>query len=519
MHLIMKKILFSFLAVGSLLLSSCSMDSEPQGVQTDENAMSTFIDAQAARLGLYSGLRARTTGGYVYLTELQMDMFCGTLTNGNRNGQVATGSFGSSEGDITGVWANMYSAIGNVNFFLAKAQDLINSGILDEEQISDMNGYIGEAHFARAFYYLYLFDHYCQTYSEDKANRPALGLPLVTVYDPTSDRNTYKGRSTMAETFQLIDEDLRIAFDNLAAWEDAGNTAAVTQNSAFISTYTVEALQARAALLRGEGFYQTALDKAEDVISAGVWTLTSRAQYTAMWTNDQGTEIIFRPYVAAAGNNENGGISSTGTAWLSTNGQEADYIPLYVNCLSLYDQSADIRFSAFFKVSDLKLNGLTKQAYVFNKYPGNPVFNVTLQAIKNMPKPFRLSEMYLIKAEAAQALNDEATANDALYDLRRARINRYTREDYTGDELRDEIRLERTRELIGEGFRMSDLRRWNLGFQRNPSFPVMASAASLLRELDKNVSYQIGDHRYVWPIPNDEIETNPQIAGQQNPGY
>lgn len=151
--------------------------------------------------------------------------------------------------------------------------------------------------------------------------------------------------------------------------------------------------------------------------------------------------------------------------------------------------------------------------------PGNPVFDVTLQAIKNMPKILRLSEMYLIKAEAAQLSGQPEIANEALRDLRRARILGYNNPDYSGDELRDEIRLERTRELIGEGFRMSDLRRWGLGFKRNPNYPISSGMPALFRELDKNLSYSPGDHRLVWPIPQDEMETNPQIAGQQNPGY
>ena len=28
-----------------------------------------------------------------------------------------------------------------------------------------------------------------------------------------------------------------------------------------------------------------------------------------------------------------------------------------------------------------------------------------------------------------------------------------------------------------------------------------------------------GDHRYVWPIPQEEIDSNPNIANQQNPQY
>jgi hypothetical protein len=517
----MKKILFSILAIGSLLLSSCSMDTAPHGVLTDKDGMNTFVDCEAARIGtIYSSLRGFGTGAYIYLTELQMDMFLGTQTNGNRNGQIATGNIMASDGDITSIWAACYSSIGRINYFITNAKALIASGVLSDDEVVKVNAYIGEAHFARAMYYTYLFDHFCQTYSEGKANQKALGLPLVTEFEPSEDRNTYKGRSTMAETFQLIDNDLQTAFDALVEYETY-SSAAIAQNSAYISSYTVEALWARTYLMRGEGFYELAIEKADDVILEGTWTLTPYARYAALWNSDQGTEVIFRPYIADAGYSEAGGVASTGGAWLNSNYQEADYLPTYA-CYTTYDQSDpnvnDVRLSCFFKEWNLAYHGTTYKAQVFYKYHGNPALNSASDALKNMPKPFRLSELYLIKAEAAWALGDEITANDALDAIRNQRILGYQAQTYSGDLLRDEIRLERTRELMGEGFRMSDLRRWGLGFSRVSNFPGY-NLGAILRELDKNVVYTPGDHRYVWPIPQDEIETNPQIAGQQNPGY
>ena len=76
------------------------------------------------------------------------------------------------------------------------------------------------------------------------------------------------------------------------------------------------------------------------------------------------------------------------------------------------------------------------------------------------------------------------------------------------------------KELIGEGFRLSDLRRWNLGFTRDGNygsgFPGMDG---FIIALGTQVVYTPGDYRYTWPIPSAEMETNPQLAGQQNPGY
>ncbi len=526
MHTIMNKIFYSILAVSSLLLSSCSMDTEPQGVLTDEDGISTFIDLEAARMGIYSGMRAFGTGGYISITELQMDMFLGTQTNGNRNGQIATGDIQASNDDITAIWAGCYGSIGNINFFIAKTNELIAGGTLTAKEEAKARAYIGEAKFARALFYTYLFDHYCQTYTEDKADKPALGLPLVTEFNPSEDRNTYKGRSTMAKTFELIDKDLQDAFDALVEYEQLDNSA-IAQNSAYISSYTVEALWARTYLLRGQGFYESAIEKADDVINSGKWTLTPYATYSQLWSDDQGSELIFRPYISDAGYTEAAGVASTGGAWISSDGRNSDYLPTY-SCYSIYDQTPvelggqtmpnDIRSKSYFSEWKISYHGTSYTAQVFCKYPGNPVLNRMDNALKNMPKLFRLSELYLIKAEAAYELGFEDEANDALAEVRKNRMITPPTDFYSGDVLRDEIRLERTRELMGEGFRMSDLRRWGLGFSRVSNFPGY-NISPLLRELDKTVAYTAGDHRFVWPIPQDEIETNPQIAGHQNPGY
>ena len=79
---------------------------------------------------------------------------------------------------------------------------------------------------------------------------------------------------------------------------------------------------------------------------------------------------------------------------------------------------------------------------------------------------------------------------------------------------------------IGEGFRMGDLRRWKQGFSRNGDYSIIDQAANntsplsgAVNPLGVTVSYNSGDFRYTWPIPSAEMDINPQLEGQQNPGY
>ena len=65
---------------------------------------------------------------------------------------------------------------------------------------------------------------------------------------------------------------------------------------------------------------------------------------------------------------------------------------------------------------------------------------------------------------------------------------------------------------------MSDLRRWGDGFDRDINYNINDKMNAVVVKLGK-LSYSKDDYRYVWPIPSDEFINNPQMKGQQNPGY
>ena len=61
------------------------------------------------------------------------------------------------------------------------------------------------------------------------------------------------------------------------------------------------------------------------------------------------------------------------------------------------------------------------------------------------------------------------------------------------------ISQERVRELYMEGFRLNDLKRWHMGFERKPQSCTLPEGSSLKIEAD--------DPRFVWPIPRHELES------------
>ncbi|MCR6504948.1 RagB/SusD family nutrient uptake outer membrane protein [Bacteroides muris (ex Fokt et al. 2023)] len=506
----MKKIFIALLMAGGLF-ASCDMDKKPYGSLDDQTAIQTLNDCKRFRNGLYSSMRSITAGSWVNSQEIQMDIFQGIIGNGNQVGTFANGTILSSDQTIESMWSSIYSVINSANYIIEKMEKLSGSDGWSQEQMVELNRYNGEAHFVRAYCYYWLVDHFCETYSSVNAQAPAKGVPLVTVYYPTADRAVYPSRSTQDESYKLIAEDLDVAYTALKAFESGDNVPSA--NSFYLTSNVVLALQARIALLKGDN--TTALSKAEEVIGMSAYSLCSIDKYAAMWSTDESSEVIFRPFMS----NSELGSATGGSYFLSANEESAWYIPSY-SMLEMYGEN-DIRFDVFFKIYEkLTSNGTSALAYVFNKFPGNEALKTGAQPnFVNMMKPFRLSEMYLVAAEAAAANNDVTKANKYLNDLRANRIAGYENENLTGNALTQAIRDERLRELIGEGFRLSDLRRWNEGFTRDSSYPISRDVEDFFVNAGKELSYQPGDYRMVWPIPATEIQSNPQLDGQQNPGY
>ena len=154
-----------------------------------------------------------------------------------------------------------------------------------------------------------------------------------------------------------------------------------------------------------------------------------------MWVNDESSEIIFRPFASSS---EQPNLNATGTAWISIYDDRADYIPGF-EALAMYEDG-DVRFDAFFDIRGLIVDGAEYPCYNFNKFPGNPALKTsTANNLMNMPKPFRLSEQYLILAEAAAMDNQPDKANAALNTLRANRIIDWEDANYSGQAYRRRI--------------------------------------------------------------------------------
>ena len=280
-------------------------------------------------------------------------------------------------------------------------------------------------------------------------------------------------------------------------------------SSDYATKALAEALHARVALYMQD--WETAIDYSTRLIESRDFALSSATQYYTssmtyfdyMWNYDVATEIIWR--VGFTTTSYGGAL---GQVFLGFNNDYTYYYPDYVPAkwvLDLYSDS-DMRYgSYFYTLPTGYAHGLQWPLLV--KYFGNQDFiNNSLIYHTVMPKPFRLAEQYLIRAEAycrRESPNFSAATND-LVALRSTRFASGGSISLSAENFIEQISAERVRELYMEGFRLHDLKRWGSlyrngeGFTRAPQSHSLAEGSSLSIRADHPL--------FVWPIPIHEIE-------------
>ena len=138
---------------------------------------------------------------------------------------------------------------------------------------------------------------------------------------------------------------------------------------------------------------------------------------------------------------------------------------------------------------------------------------------------FRLGEFYLSYAEALNeyyGASEQATVLQYLNAIReRAGIPAY-KGSYTKEQMRELIRRERRIELLDEGKRYTDLRRWMIAkdvfAEPIRGLNVKATSDDAFFFTQRNfMTRSFEDRNYLWPIYQTYIDNNPKLV--QNYGY
>ena len=497
-------------------LGSCSMDLDPQGAIPDTEALETVSDYRDFSIGLSALMRNITTGDYVVLSDIQLDDFNAVIGNGNRRMEFYNGQVMPSTGEIASIYLGYYSVIAQTNFMIEHGIEKLKDSKITTDDKTVVGYYIGVAYFYRAYCYSCLADKFCQSYKNctDRA-KEGTGLSLQLVYAPSADNSKYPGRSSLVKTYEQIVSDLNNAHSLINA---AGVSNPEEAERILPSVEAVQAMLARVYLNMGEDGKAATI--AEELVKNKHYSLISNKKaFHDMWFRDNGSEIIWK---VSADYIYHG--SATGSAFCN-NDQNPDYVPNN-SAIYLFDEN-DSRWYAWFD-NDINENTAAKQKlitnsggsasmFLFAKYPGNPTLQPSGASgsnFINMSKPLRIGEMYLVAAEAYANQGNELKAKEYLAAIENARSAGGNISSLTGTKLMEEIYNERHRELMGEGLRQADLKRWNIGCVRSDAFDGMNN---VIISNYRNLQYNAGDYRLVWPIPQHEIDSNPQM--NQNPGY
>ena len=456
------KLYIRHIAIAAVLLlglTACEgfLDTVPTRSVVDKNAMVTLADAGVACNGLYTPLKYYTLyGTYIpYMGDLRADNIYPRMSDGT-GAVIYTWQYESTQSSYFGTfWENYYNVIMRCNTFIENidACDASSSG-----EIALKNDYTGQAYAVRALCYFDLARLYGQTYTFD--NGASLGAVILT--ETVGPKEARLPRSTVAQTYEQVLSDLGTAKGLLSSEPNLGH----------FNYWAARLLEARVYLYMGR--FAEALTAATEVINNSPYRMVSGDGYANYWGREGDMESVLELLVSVLGD-----IDSDG---------------------GFYTMYHNLWFD------DPTTGGRKTGEYWLRKFIGNKDQGYTFR--RNNPRVMRITEAYLIAAEAALATGDTGSASRYLNAVRK-------RADATAEDVTatmELIQIERQKEFIGEGHRFFDVMRTGGEITCDMNDPhEFRSGSAYVHTLKP------GDAKAVLPISSDERVSYPEL--QQNPGY
>lgn len=450
---------------------------------------------------------------------------------GDANNYVFTPETMSPTGNLLATWKPTYERIRRVNEFLVGLQKYSK---LDEATNKLVEG---QARFFRAFLYFQL------------AKRHG-GVILYT--DMNLEKN--KNRSSAAETWDLIAEDLDFAASVLPAKWDPANSGRVTKGAAF-------AFKSRAMLYAER--WEAAKVAADSVFNLNQYALVPN--YEDAWKGGNSESILEYNYLPSGPNHsfdksyvpfgeiENQGGSGTPTQEMVESYEKSDGTLVDWSLWHNADggtttrppyKELEPRFHATViyngaiwkgKTMENSVNGTngrymgyrddtyakgrTTTGYYLRKYVDETHIDLETVSSTQTWVEIRLAEVYLNRAEANYHLGKSGLALEDINAVRtRPGVGLPAREGLSGDALFQAIRQERKIELAYEGHLYWDMRRWKLAHieyngYRVHGMKIAQSEDGLVYEyVDCDLQDRVFlEKTYVLPVPYSELANNSAI--------
>ena len=474
--------------LGLFILPGCKgfLDVSPRDELSNEDALSTLAGVRAAMVAAYHGLTFQEHYRQLYALypELagNMEMSPNAVNSGSvaesENAAIVTwreaAGFNNRalyDNSLFGsVYAQLYRHINRANNLIGALP------VLAEGTEAERKSLLGEAHVLRAIGYLSLVNLYGQHYTfSTGATHP--GIPLLLRTPSTFDTPS---RANVAAIYALIVSDLKVGIENI------GSAAQRSARPIWLSACAARALLARVYAYMEN--WQGVVEMSSTVINTCNYTLSTGNAYVSGWTNSTLSEGIFYVDLQEYKSDDGSQANITAHSLIIGSGNPTPVCRVTQDLLNLFP-AGDLRRGLYLS------NG--KGDILCAKYPFAPNF------LANFPL-LRLSEQYLLRAEAYAELNNEAAARTDLNQIYRRANPTASPIVAGGAALKTAILEERRRELAFEGHLLFDLAR-----KRQP-----------IRRQDctsGNCQLNYPDFRYILPIPLDAMVNNKALV--QNEGY
>ncbi|MDR2293201.1 MAG: RagB/SusD family nutrient uptake outer membrane protein [Prevotellaceae bacterium] len=483
-------ILTTLLAL-AIMFTSCSdfLDTNPTD-RLPADQVETLSDAEKIVNGFYINMKWNNYYGtpLMLLGETRGDDLRPRRETGGY-AQIYNYEFTPSNYSYGEIWSTAYNIIMNTNVFLNIWENIPATSV---DEIAQKNDFKGQALTVRAFCHFDIAKVYGYPYQKD--NGQSLGAVKG---NRIFNLGEQVERSSVNETYEFAIEDLTQALTLLSTDRKHGN----------FDYWGAKGLLARIYLYKGD--YDNAFKHADEILTNATnpYSLIPNAQYVDSWGQPNSSETMLELLTSAFSHiDDNGGVDSWyHVLWHGEGFSAGNLIPTDAWFAILDEDPDDIRHKLIEEKTEAgsDFRWLAK----FRGNNGDGDFKI------NNPMIMRLSEIYLIAAEAAlmKSSKDQTKADYYLNAVRqRANPNATTITATV-----DEVFKERRKEFIGEGHRYYDLGR--LGLTINRSTPD--------NKLPADSEYKIvdpwnrGENQYqvILPMPQSQRTANP--AALQNPGY
>src|SRR5690554_123036 len=284
----MKTLIKSILILGVVMASfSCNeelLNPIPKTTFSDAVVFNTPDRIEQVLNGLYSNLK----GGQMYggrllvYNDIRAEEFLNRTTNGVTGLATWQHTVLSSTNEVQNLWSDGYLAINRANIFIQGVND--NPDVLEA---SVAQNYIAQARVIRGLIYFSLVQMYARPYAENNGASPGLPLRLM---PELSDENNDLARSSVAEVYAQILEDLNFGEQNLALENGSAylNTTRIHRNTAI-------ALKTRVYLAMGD--YANVITESNKIVSATAPFTASTGVMHAL--QDDVANVFSEPYTTS----------------------------------------------------------------------------------------------------------------------------------------------------------------------------------------------------------------------------